>query len=447
MSAVNSKWIWLAGTVALASGFLFALGCLAAPPVPGDMLMAARGISSEGAGLIDRAAAAIWREGGAGGLALARWLIVFVSASALSFVLLWYSRRLRRRPRLYLWLALGFVALVVAGRGLLNWNRDRTDLRLSIPLELVEAIPADRGEVYTNPSARQALALLGDARGISPPSIDSATRCQSPAEWRVAMRERGWTGAMLVGPLQEYRPLLDHLLTSPDWRLDRVANSGWLFLREAGADSELPEVEDIELTSPRETALYLAQLSDRFEAMGETPRAREAIERALELAPRNPTVLLHAARFAVARSRWGDVISRCNAAIRHGARGSVPHSLRAHALLESGNLDAARQAAETALRAAPRDLETLFLLARIFRAQNDFGAEAESLEKAVTAARDAGLPEAGYLVFLGQSYARVGNASEAASAYRKALSSGQLPAAQAQAVREALDTVEARSMD
>lgn len=447
MSVKNSKLISGAGLVAvgLICGFLLSLGTFLAPASGSDLLAAARGLSGEGSIFPDGVAAALWQAGGAAALAWSRWSVTFLSAWAIVCTVLWFANLLAPRIRAALQVAVVLVSVGVAIPAVVHWETVRLNARLSLPLDLMKSLPSNRGEIYTNPSARQSMILYGKAIGLRPPPVEASAACRSPTAWRAAMRERGWSVVLLAGPVTEYRPLLEHLRNSPDWKLGFIANSGWVFFREPGPDAPLPSAESIDLGSSRETAIYLAQLSERYEAMQETPQARAAIERAMELAPRDPTVLLYSARFAAARRKWGDVVSRCDAALRAGSKDPGVHGLSAHARLESGDPAAARESATAALRMSPQDLDTLFLMARIFRAENDFGGEARVLEKAVSVAQGAGIPEAGFLVFLGQSYARAGNAPGAIKSYRAALASGQLGSEQSEAVREALELVEARS--
>jgi tetratricopeptide (TPR) repeat protein len=259
------------------------------------------------------------------------------------------------------------------------------------------------------------------------------------------LREKDWNVVVLAGPHGEFQPLLDHLLSSPDWRLEALANAGWLFKRERGPSNPLPKPEEVDLGNPLDTAIYLAQLSSRFDAMAAPVAARAAIERALELAPNDAIVRLHAAYFALERERWQDVVSHARAALRTSPASPQAHALAARAYFESGDFDAAKKSATSALAVSPSDLSTRFLLARIQRANRDFRSEAETLERLIMDSKSAGLPTAGYLAYLGQSYAQVGNAVFSAKSYREALASGQLDDEQKQAVREALEIVESRS--
>jgi cytochrome c-type biogenesis protein CcmH/NrfG len=429
-----------------------ALGLLGAAPPAGDYAAAARGLESsvDPVAWGDRLAGQVWLAGGARGLSLARWALVWAGWSAV-FGLAFFGWRVWCAGRAGWCGRLGVpMAVVVAGMclwsvgtALVGWGDARRDARLFAPADLVALVP-DGARVHVNPSARQAVVLFGSARGIVPVDLPGGFPAD-PTAWRTSLRADPVATVLLAGSVNEFRDLLGHLFESPDWRLAGMTHHGWVFSRDAGLDAPVPDVAAITLKSDTDTARCLAMLSDRLDAMHAAAAAREALKRALEIAPDDPQVLLHDARFQMARGRWNDVLSRATAALRHGADRSYALALIGRAHLESGNTAAALKALDQALRADPSNTHVLFLLARTHRDNNDFTAEAETLKRLVAAADRARLPSAGYLAYLGQARARTGDAPAAAAAYRRALESGQLADEQAQAVREALEVIETRA--
>lgn len=444
---------WIPG-LAVIFGFVMALGRLGATPSGAALFSAAKGLAKDShlgePSLIDTILASVWSVGGSAALSFVLWVWdwlvwgigFFLVCVAVSFAV----KKWPHLRRLVLPL-LGVATLLLCGFALWNavwnWNSSRRDLTLTAPIELTRLAKGEGNRIFSNPSAHATLLLLGVQPGVS--LVDSAVLSGQPSRWRSALREKDWNVVVLAGPSAEFQPLLNHLLTSPDWRLDALTNFGWLFKRERGPSIPLPKAEEIDLGNPADTALYLAQLSSRFDDMKASGSARAAIERALELAPKDPIVRLHAANFALARERWQDVGSHARASLRSDPSLSLAHALVARAKFESGDFESAEKSARSALQIAPSDLPTRFLLARIQRANRDFRAEAETLERVVEDAHKAGLPVAGYLAYLGQSYAQVGNAPAAAKNYREALATNQLDEEQTQAVREALAIIESRT--
>jgi hypothetical protein len=428
------------------------LGLLGAVPHAGDYAAAARGIEASGGAVAwgDRLAGEVWRAWGAAGLSFVRWAVAWAGWSV-GFCLLFFGGlalsggfgrwRVRLGAVLVVVVAVACVWSVVAA--VVGWGEARRDQRLFAPDGLVAMVP-DGARVHVNPSARQAVVLFGSARGIVPEDLPGGLPAD-PSAWRTSLRTDPVSSVLLAGPANEFRDLLLHLFESPDWRLAGMTHHGWVFSRDDGLDAPVPDVAAIELGSDTDTARCLALLSDRLDMIHAATAARAALKRAMELAPDDPQVLLHDARFQMARGRWNDVLPRAQAALRHGANRPYTLALIGRAHLESGNPAAAQEALEQALRADPSNPQVLLLLARTHRDNNDFTSEAETLERLVAVADRAGLPSAGYLAYLGQARARTGNAAAAAAAYRRALESHQLSDEQAQAVGEALTLIESRT--
>ena len=163
--------------------------------------------------------------------------------------------------------------------------------------------------MFANPTAlRHLLLLLLPKEGGGVSLEDSARLALNPSQWREAFRRQRWPTVVLSGPIGEYRPLLDHLLISPDWHLASVTNHGYLFRHGPGLPPRALE-ETFHFGPDNGTALYLAQIAGYYEAIRRTGDARACLERALRLAPENTSVLSHAANFAVAQRRWQDAIA------------------------------------------------------------------------------------------------------------------------------------------
>jgi len=207
------------------------------------------------------------------------------------------------------------------------------------------------------------------------------------------------------------------------------------------------EIESFKLSHDLETALYLAQIAERFDAVRRTTEARSCIERALQLAPRNASVLAYAATFAAAHKRWQDAISLSNKALAVEPDFAQAKIVQALALLEINEPGRAQHLIKQVLARNAKDLYTLFLYARISRALNDHAQEAATLEKIIQLSTAAGLPVINYQIYLGQAYARLGQAKPALKNYRAVLAGGQLNKEQAGEIQDAITTIEAREKE
>ncbi len=336
----------------------------------------------------DLAAGRLWEAGGASLLATGQWLAVFAGwtvATSFSLAVVYAIVRLLddRRSRAILFGSAIILALATCVPPVwMSWrNRSEvaSDFRLLLPLELADEIrPLGKDQVFANPTALKHLLLLLP-NGLSGLSLDDSARLAlNPSQWREAFRRQRWPVVVLSGPIGEYRPLLDHLLISPDWYLASVTNHGFLFRHGPGLPLRSLE-ERFRFRSDHETALYLAQIASYYEAIRRTGDARACLERAVSLAPDNTSVLSHAANFAIAQRRWQDALAHSRKALEKNPNLGHAKLVQALALFETGETEQAEKLIDEVLLESPNDSYTLFLSARIRRTLNDYSGEAASL--------------------------------------------------------------------
>jgi tetratricopeptide (TPR) repeat protein len=456
------RYATFAVAASLICGFLHSLPFLGGFPTQRTLAAATRGLASlrkiEGLGdssVADLLAGRLWEAGGASLLATAQWLVVFAGwtlATFLSLAVIYAIVRLLddRRTRASLFGSAIILALATCVPPLwISWrNRGEmvSDLRLLLPSDLAHEVRRlGREKTFANPTALGHLLLLvpNGADGVS--LEDSARLALNPSQWREAFRRHRWPAVVLSGPIGEYRPLLDHLLVSPDWHLASVTNHGFLFRYGPGLPPRSLE-ETFQCGSDHETALYLAQIAGYYEAIQRTGDARACFERALSLAPENTSVLSHAANFAVAQRRWQDALAHSRKALERNPNLGHAKLVQALALFETGETEQAEELIDEVLLESPNDSYTLFLSARIRRTLNDYSGEARSLEKLVANAKNAGVSPVDYQIYLAQAYAKQGLAEPALRSYRAALESDQLGARERDDIRDAIEAIESQSI-
>lgn len=448
MNFQSRKLFSLIFLLAAIAGFGMALSRWGATPPAGDLAAVARNLGGlSGGGPWDAFLVTLWQWGGEAALSRGRWAVTFLLWTAVFAIAGFGCLRLARNGRFFV--AGGIVAISALAVGVFvfdairNWQRDRLPVRLSVPSELFLRLPRD-GMVFANPTAMFWAPLFAADR---PGEFAPMESTEDPAAWRAAARKAGAGAAIFAGPVSAYLPVLEHLMASRDWRLEEVSNAGFLLLRDGAPDAIAPDVSQWNLGGNLETAVYLAQLSDKLAAIGRLKDARAALDRARDLAPNEPDVQLAVARFAVRFEKWGDVLKAARAARRHGAPVGATGILEGKALLETGDLSGARNALEGVARAEPSNTQALLMLATVCRAQRDFISEAEVMEALVREARRQGMPEAGFLAYTGQAWAQAGQAIKAAASYREALATGGLNEEQTAVVEESLAIIESRSAE
>ncbi len=400
---------------------------------------------------LDGVSGALWKAGGETGLgflvALGGFFKGFAIGGILTVLLLlaW-----QLRPRLWQWLAGGLAALAYLGACALAIVQiatiDRSLARsreLNGPFNLLDEWKG--GPIFVSRSGLPFVVLRDPAAPKDLTEIATVKLANDPRAWREQLRKSDWQTVILTGPNSEFRPLLNHLLDSPDWHLAAVTNQGYVFLRGAGATPHEFDPMKFQLGSDRETAVYLAALADRYEALRDTRSARDSITRALKLAGNDATVLSYAAAIEAGHKRWADSLGYADRALAADPRSSYAMLLKTLALLETGRPDKAEPLARQLMERAPNDTYTLFLYARVCRELRDSRTEAETLQKLIDVSQRQGLPvPPNYYVFLGQAYVLIGEAPQAAAAYRKALEIPGLGPELTESVRDALKTVESK---
>lgn len=438
---------------------LHALPYFGAPASQRAMVAAARGVASlkklpgyGDASLLDGIAARLWRAGGAPALAWGDTAAALIGWTLAGFAVLavaWVGTRWVASPRTRggIFAVASLLVLATAISPVWRWFSSRGTavhaLPLLTPTELAEAVkdvPANA--LFANAGTlSQFLLLAPDAVGRLAPQPAAALAINPPA-WRKAARVAGWSAVALSGSTTEYRPLLEHLITSSDWRLARVSNQGYLFLRDTGTPAKSIDPETFRLGSDRDTAIYLAQIAERYDAIRRPADASACLDRALALAPDDVTVLSHAAAFASGRKRWQDAIAYTRRALEKDPTATHAKLVRSLALLEIGEAAQAQNLCDEILTEAPNDLYTLFLYARICREIHDYAQEAHTLERLIALSEKAGLATLNYRIYLGQAYTQLGQPEPALKNYRMVLDSGTLGPEQAQEIRESISAIE-----
>ncbi len=462
MARLPSKgFILVALIAAVVCGFFHALPVVGLPS-SAALLAAARGVAAarglEGYGtasLGDQVAGWLWKIGGADFLMAGEWAKLFVvwafGAFAVLIIMEIIARMLhdRRVRKILLGATLALLLATCVPSiwaNVIKRPAKISDVGLIAPKALAEMVgKMDKAEIFANSSALPQLLLFTPnvAGGIAPGT--AAALVTNPPAWREALRKSPWKAVVLSGPVEEYRRLLEHLVTSPDWHLEAVTNQGYLFLRGEGLPAKSLDVEKFQQGSDADTAVYLAQIAGYFDAIRRTAEARSAIDRALELSPQNVTVLSHAGTYALAHRRWQEAISYSNKALAKDPNYAHAKLVKAMALLEINQPQRALPLVDEVLMQAPDDLYTLFVKARICKALNDYVAEADTLEHIIAVSDRAGLPSMHYRIYLGQAYAKQGQPKPALENYKAVLASGTLNKEQADEIKDAIATIEAKS--
>ncbi|MEI6033940.1 MAG: hypothetical protein WCS65_06645 [Verrucomicrobiae bacterium] len=407
-------------------------------------------ISSAGRGSLggawsDRLVAASLGAGGWAGAEIVRsaWA---AAPWALGFLVLFFAAEKaagpwRRRAGICVWVLWGASAVNGLWSGWLAWQYRLGDIRLLAPVALVERVKASPQRVFINPPAVAMVASL--APSLVDQELLLKPIVQSPASWKEEDRRRPFSAVLLSGGLAEAKPLIRHLLDSPDWHLAALDNQGVVFLR--GASPDRSEAEIPTFSSPRDEAVFLAQYALCLDAAGFGNRATQRMDEAMKTSGSDFEVLVRASTLAASRKRWEQARKLADKALLKRPGNFEAEYLLAWSLLEMRASGKAFEMTSRLAESFPGSFPVLLLHARASRAAKDFSAETEALEKILRLARDDKGAAARIHLFLGQSWAQRGFPDQALAHYRLALDGSQGPE-ESRDIREAIKAIESNRL-
>ena len=393
---------------------------------------------AENAGWLDRLAAAGFALAGLPGADVCRAICVAAPVFLSFLAIAWISQKLpvdfQNRIRWGLLIA----ALLVAGLGTFEAfqasRSDIRDIRLLSPIDLLEQ--AGEGRVFLNAPALSAARLLSPGVASRAPDARSIRElAASPVRWREEDRRASFQAILLSVPLEESRPLVEMLNSSPEWHLAKIDNQGLLYRR-----GREPAGKPM-FSNKRDSALNHAQTAMVMHFLGKNKDAREWMSKARQTAPRDPLVLTQSATLAAALKQWPTTKKEAELALKEDPSSTQARYLLALALLETGNISGAAGESSALSANAP---SVLWLQARISREANDPTTEIAALEKLLALAEKQKEEPTIIHIHLAQAWAKRGFATQALENYNAALK-GNLTPAQRKELENAKGTIQDRA--
>jgi predicted Zn-dependent protease len=302
---------------------------------------------------------------------------------------------------------------------------------------------AGEGRVFLNAPALSAARLLSPGVASRAPNARSIRElAASPVRWREEDRNTPFQSILLSVPLEDSRPLVEMLNSSPEWHLAKIDNQGLLYRR--GKEPEDTSSGDPMFSNERDTALHDAQTAMVMLFLGKNKDARESMSKARQTAPRDPLVLTQSATLAAALKQWPTTKKEAELALKEDPSSTQARYLLALALLETGNISGAAGESATLSAKASNTPSVLWLQARISREANDPTTEIAALEKLLALAQKQKEEPTIIHIHLAQAWAKRGFATQALENYNAALH-GNLTPAQRKELENAKGTIQDRA--
>lgn len=410
-----------------------------------ESLRSAMAGCAEGAGWLDRLAAAGFTLAGLPGADASRALYVAALVFAVFGASAWISKKLpadfQNRIRFGFIIAALVVAGVSAFKAFQASRSEIRNIRLLAPVDLFEQ--AGEGRVFLNGPA------LSAARLLSPDLASRATDARSiqdiassPVRWREEDRDAHFQSILLAVPLEDSRPLIEMLNSTPEWHLTTIDNQGLLYQRRAAGTQK--KGTEKPFANKRDSALHAAQTAMVMHFLGKNKEAREWMAIARQAAPRDPLVLTRSATLAAALKQWPTAKKEAELALKEDPSSTQARYLLALSLLETGNISAAAGESADLSAKASNAPSVLWLQARISREANDPTAEIAALEKLLALAQKQKEEPTIIHIHLAQAWAKRGFATQALENYNAALK-GHLTPAQRTELENTKGTIQDRA--
>jgi tetratricopeptide (TPR) repeat protein len=260
--------------------------------------------------------------------------------------------------------------------------------------------------------------------------------------WREEDRSVPFQAILLAVHLEDSRPLVEMLNSTPEWHLTKIDNQGLLYRR--GTTEQHPQSIETVFANKRDSALHDAQTAMVMHFLGKNKDAREWMAQARQTAPRDPLVLTQSATLAAALKQWPTTKKEAELALKEDPSSTQARYLLALALLETGNISRAAEESANLSAKASNAPSVLWLQARISREANDPTTEIAALEKLLAQAQKQKEEPTIIHIHLAQAWAKRGFATQALENYNAALK-GNLTPKQRTELENAKGTIQDRA--
>ncbi len=349
-----------------------------------------------------------------------------------------------------------FAAVFVVAMGVhfLPGTRSAVDPMVSMPLLAMEAV-AGKTLYYNGPARpwleRKRPELLGaDDAAASAEKVRAFSQAVlDPQSFRRLDRQFRFDALLLLGDPSEYRPLLDHLIATKDFRPVYVDHWAIILRRDPPVAWQMEDFTPVRAKIARleksGRAICLARAATKLAALRMFSESQSLLDEARGLDGKSKDVWSGYATLHMDRGEWQDAMTCADRALDGRTEPLSALAVKTQVLYATKHFSEAYELSKQLIERLPDDPNLLFYHAKIAHEAHAYQAEVAALEKLIARAEADGRAVSGYQMYLAQAYASAGDAPHAIDAFMRVLNDPELPQDQRDFARENITRIKKRT--
>jgi tetratricopeptide (TPR) repeat protein len=255
-----------------------------------------------------------------------------------------------------------------------------------------------------------------------------AQAVQDPKLFRKLDRESRFDAIWLCGDPSQFKPLLEHLLETPDFTLAYLDQTSLVF-RRGGGTWDIAQLDTLRanFSAPGEQAAFLAGAATRLLGIRRLEDAKRCLEQAQKLDSSSPDVWSGWSTWRMLRGEMPAAVEAADKALALDPDSLPALACKTQALYASKQFSPAFDLSERLVALSPDEPGALFYHAKISHEAHAYYAEIRTLEHLIDLATSSGADVSGYRIYLGQAFAAKGDAESAMDQLSRALVDPELP--------------------
>lgn len=264
--------------------------------------------------------------------------------------------------------------------------------------------------------------------------------------WRRLDHQFHFDAVLLCGNPSEYQPLLQHLLTSPDWTMVYLDHAAIIFRHPPAPAWSPADLEPLRgkfaSYPPVDHAAFLTQCASKLLAITQPALAKQQLDESLALNRDSADTWTQLALYDLRTHKQKQALEDSGRALKLDKTNYYALMARIQVLAQANRFEEALQISRSVMKDHMND--SVFLYAHAMLAHDAFAYSEEiaTLRRVIDIVSADKQPVAGFRVYLAQAYEMDGQGQPALDEFQKALDEGTLSAAEGQLIEMQMKSIE-----